>query len=237
MLELLRARTKNMLTQALEPGRKIFLIGPHRCATTTLHMFFRGHALRSLHWRHGETFLAKEIDVRKNDRQALRAFMNRWTVFSDFVHLTHAEHIENHTMFRLFESIYPDAYFILNDRDVDRWVVSRLRHRDGRWLGRYLDVHGGTREEAVEKWKWAFLAHRQDVLDHFRGKPNFLHLEIDKDDKAALVHSTQISTLVEFLKPHFILLESRWRSYNTKRRTPHTSSAPAAPHESRPGQA
>jgi hypothetical protein len=164
------------------------------------------------------TFLAKEIDARKGDNRALRRFMSRWTVFSDFMYLTNDEHIENHTLYRQYAEIFPEAYFILTDRDVDRWVSSRLRHRDGQWLARYLNVHGGTRAQAVDIWKAEFLRHRAEALDFFRGHPRFLHFQIDKADYPALLEPTDIHSLVDLLAPDYELSPAMWTSFNTQRR-------------------
>ena len=217
-LDGLRKAWRNRLRQILRPGRKVFIVGPHRTATTTLHNFMSRQGLKSIHWRERDTFLAKEIDARKGDNRALRRFMSRWTVFSDFMYLTNDEHIENHTLYRQYAEIFPEAYFILTDRDVDRWVNSRLRHRDGQWLARYLNVHGGTREQAVDTWKDGFLRHRAEALDFFRGHPRFLHFQIDKADYPALLEPTDIRSLVDLLAPDYALSPAMWTSFNTQRR-------------------
>jgi hypothetical protein len=210
---------KNRIRQILHPGHKVFIVGPHRTATTTLHHFLSRQGLRSIHWRERDTFLAKEIDDRKGDDKALRRFLSRWTVFSDFMYLTDKEHIENHTWYRRYAQIFPEAYFILTDRDVDRWVNSRLRHRDGQWLARYLTVHGGTREQAIDTWRAEFLDHRAKALEFFRGHPRFLHFQIDKSDYPALIEPTDIAALIDLLAPDYELSPTMWASYNTERRS------------------
>lgn len=213
-----RRTFKNRLRQAMHPGRKIFIIGPHRTATTTLHNFLSRQGLKSFHWRIGDTFLAQEVDKRKSDIDALRRFMAPWTVFSDFMYLTESEHIEGHTLFRTFLAAFPDAYFILSDRDVDRWINSRLLHRDGNWLARYLKVHGGTRDDAIATWRSEFLAHRADTLGFFSGHPRFLRFQIDKEDYPALLEPTDISALVDLLAPDYEVSPALWASFNTGRR-------------------
>ncbi len=208
----------NKLRQITHPGRKIFLIGPNRCATTTFHNFFYSQGLKSIHWRKGEVILAKEIDKRLGDDRALRKFLAGWTVFSDFVYLTDEVFIENHTLYETYQRLFPEAYFILNDRDVDRWVASRLLHRDGGFLKRYLNVHGGTEDEAKAAWKTGFLAHREAVLKHFKDHPRFLHFHIDKGDRSAFIEPGDVDSLVALLAPDYQLSAEFWTSRNTDRR-------------------
>lgn len=211
------SRLRNRLRQWTHPGRKIFIIGPHRCATTTLHQFFASQGLVSFHWRKGQTYLAKEINDRLADDGALRRFLMKWTVYSDFVYLADGVHIENHTQYRKFQQLFPEAYFIFNDRDVDRWVNSRLLHRDGQWVDRYLQVRGGTRAEAIETWKRDFLENRAATLAHFEGNPRFFHYRIDDPAAEAAAGRPRIDELIEFLSPDYALSNTLWQSFNTKR--------------------
>jgi hypothetical protein len=208
----------NKLAQKLKPNAKIFFIGPHRCATTTFHQFFANQGLKSLHWRTGDIFLAKEIDLRKNDPQALKKFLNGWTVYSDFVYLTDSEHIENHTLYKTFAELYPEAYFIFNDRNVDRWINSRILHRNGGWVTRYLKVHGCSLDEAKEQWKSQFLTHRDDVLKYFKHHGNFIHIYIDKQEIGSFVDQTEIAAMVKMLNNDYSLSAAHWKNHNTKRR-------------------
>lgn len=200
----------NGLRQMTHPGAKIFMIGPNRCATNTFHSFFRFQGLRAIHWRHGDRYLAKEVAARQGDDEALRRYLAPWTVFSDFVYLTDSEFIENHTLHETFARLYPDAYFILNDRDVDRWVESRKRHRGGDFLTRYMTVKGCTEAEAVAEWKEGFLAHREAALKFFAGNPRFLHFPIDKADAGAFVQADEIDPVIEMLAPDYRLEKRFW---------------------------
>ncbi|MDP2258250.1 MAG: hypothetical protein Q8J89_00860 [Caulobacter sp.] len=200
----------NRLRQITHPGRKIFMIGPNRCATNTFHSFFRHQGLKAIHWRHGDAFLAREVDARLGDDEALRRFLAPWTVFSDFVYLTDEVFIENHTLYDTFRRLFPDAYFIFNDRDVDRWIDSRIRHRGGDFLTRYMAVRGCTREEALAQWREDFLAHRKSVLAYFEGDPRFLHFYIDKPNSKAFIGADEVSPVVDLLRDDYRLSERYW---------------------------
>lgn len=208
----------NRVRQITHPGRKVFLIGPNRCATTTFHNFFHTQGLKSIHWRRGPIFLAREIDARRDDIPALRDFLSRWTVFSDFVYLTDKVFIENHVLYETYARAFPEAYFILNDRNVDRWVNSRLLHRDGGFMERFLKVRGGTHDQAIESWKDGFLAHREAALSFFKGHPRFLHFNIDKEDHSAFVEPAEISRVIDLLRPDYKLDAAYWTKRNVDRR-------------------
>lgn len=213
-----RSIAQNRMRQRFHPGRKIFLIGPNRCATTTFHTFFKAQGLRSIHWREQETILAREIELRRHDDEALRAFLSRWTVFSDFVYLTDEVFLESHTLYEQYQRIFPDAYFILNDRDVERWIASRLRHREGGFLERYCSVRGCGKDDAIQQWREDFLAHRSAALAYFKGHPRFLHFNIDKDDHSTFVEASEIDHVIDFLRPDFRLSNRFWSKRNTERR-------------------
>src|SRR5690606_27695615 len=108
--------------------KKIFIIGPNRCCTASLHMFFKRQGLRSFHWKKKGLNLSLEIEKRRDSEKDLKSFLMNWTVYSDLIYLDNDRVIENNKLFKLYAQIFPNAYFILNDRDVERWIESRQRH-------------------------------------------------------------------------------------------------------------
>lgn len=201
----------NQVRQVTHPQRKIFVIGPHRCATRSIiNHFFGEQGFKYLHWRQGDVFVAKEVEARKNDIPALRAFLSRWTVYGDFIYLTKDTFIENHTLYEAFEAAYPEAYFILNDRHVDKWIASRLRHRQSGFLTRYQSVTGQTEEQAVETWRATFLENRERTLEHFKGHPRFRHLCIEETDHPSSANVGDIRPVIDMLAPDYVLSTSPW---------------------------
>ena len=208
----------NFVVQKARPGRKIFIIGPNRCCTATLHAFFERQGLKSFHWKKGVLNLALEIENRKNSPDDLREFLSNWTVYSDFIYLDEDRVIENNRLFRTYADLFPEAYFILNDRDVDRWVESRLRHRDGQFLARYLAATGLTEESAVARWRAEFIEHRDAVLSFFQGHPRFLHFYTDKADRKLFLQPGDLAPLIDMLSPDYRLSSTAWTKRHTKRR-------------------
>lgn len=197
---------------------RIAVIGPNRCATTSFHRFFYFHGLRSFHCRIGEMYLAREIRDRLGRDAALKGFLSHWTVYSDFCYLTMSEHYEAHGLFKTFVRLFPEAYFILNDRDVDHWIASRLRFKDD-FLARYLSVYGGTAENATDRWRSDFEAHRAAALEFFAAHPRFVHVQIDRPESTDLVGTEVIEPVVEVMRPHFRLDARLWRPFNAEGRS------------------
>jgi len=210
----------NRRAEARNPGLKIFVIGPNRCATTSLHKFFHFNGLRSLHCRIGEMYLAREIRDRRGDDAALRAFLGRWTVYSDFVYLTETEHYEAHGLYETYARLFPEAVFILNDRDTEGWIASRLRFKDD-FLPRYLAVHGGTAEQAAARWRAEQDAHRAAALAFFAGHTRFVHLRIDQTGPQDLAGAGVIEPVRRLLSPPFRLDPRHWRPFNAEARHAH----------------
>lgn len=71
----------------------------------------------------------------------------------------------------------PDSLFILNYRDFDKWVKSRVNHNA------YL-LHSlrefGDKSKVLSAWKSEYYSHLKDVKEYFSGKSNFLDLNIDE---------------------------------------------------------
>jgi hypothetical protein len=185
---------------------RIFCIGFNKCGTAAIDYFLRNQGINSIHWQRGDANLAVEIEARASDPEAMRAFLSQWTACSDLTYCSETRVIEANRHFRRFHALFPDAWFILNDRDPDAWVKSRLRHRDGSFAQRAAAFHNCRTRDLPARWKAMREAHIAAVLDHFAMDGRFLHFRIDRDDPARLV---------EFLAPEFALDVRYWRRINT----------------------
>ena len=113
--------------------------------------------------------------------------------------------IETFREFRYIYRFYSDAYFILNVRDMQRWLLSRLN--DANLLERHKAVRGfRTTEEALLRWTVDWNTHLKDVKAFFADKPSqLLVFDIERDDA---------DKIVEFLKPDFVLDGSHYARSN-----------------------
>ncbi|MDH5676095.1 MAG: hypothetical protein OEZ06_28490 [Myxococcales bacterium] len=216
-----------------EPGRleRVFQIGFNRCGTKTLAEFFAAHGYRVAHWESGA--LAAGIELARRQGKPLLSHIDRYDVFTDMEKINisklHQKRFPNRMLRRLrkvldperdrtpvyaykyFDELdrqYPGSRFILNTRDVDGWIASRLRfHRTTPYRS---CIHGdgvhASEQELGECWRADWIEHHRRVQEHFKDRPEaLLILDIERDDPGRLV---------EFL-PNYELKIAHWQRRNT----------------------
>jgi hypothetical protein len=181
---------------------KIFQIGFNKCATTSLSHLFEEcsvPSLRSVHWDSGH--LARRILSNHRDGLPLLQGYEDAVFFSDM----EAFYREDgrlrwvfipEILFRELDRQYPGSKFILNVRDVDAWIASRLRHstmfdeqgnryedesRRRMYFDQHMECFGLSREQVVQKWRDDFESHVAQVKEHFEGRGDLLVYDIDRD--------------------------------------------------------
>lgn len=186
---------------------KIFLIGFNKCGTTSFHKFFHAQGLKSWHFMLKNKYLAVEAS-QSNDIESCRRTFSHGQVFSDFTYLTEEEFHEPLDSYRLWREAFPDAYFILNSRDVDSWLNSRMKHRGGTFLSRYMIFSEQSKEEIVTEWRNKFQSHTENVLSFFENDERFCHFMVGQDD---------IEKIVSFLSPDYSLSAEIFNHVNSTR--------------------
>jgi len=154
------------------PG--VFVIGFNKCGTASIHFFFLLNNIKSLHWYRG--FLGKEINKNINNKNLLGNLSNFY-VYSD------CEELRKN--FKLFEKRYPNAKFILNIRDVKMWLLSRLNHKNGKYLEYWNKINNKHMnfKQIVKYWHREWFEHINNVKKYFSDKKNkLLIIDIEKDD-------------------------------------------------------
>lgn len=166
---------------------KIFQIGFNRCGTKTLHMFFLKNGLSSVHWDKGRLAVTMYQNVLAGRR--LLAGYEQYTCFTDMENaLTGRIYFEGYKLYPQLLRASPDAYFILNTRDMERWIQSRLKHEGGRYKERHKSIWRVSTDEALAKiWRREWRRHHADVTEYFEGHPRFMVFDIEADDPQALV--------------------------------------------------
>ena len=156
----------------------VFIVGMNKTATTSLHHFFEGHDWPSVHYDRGrlaETMLRNAL----RGTRVLKGYDHRFRVFADMVVNTSELRFEANTLFPALHRDYPGAYFILNTRDEDAWVASRLANFSMRTKMEFVDLEcrvSGlkTAEEAIAKWRSDRREFENRVERYFEGSPRFL---------------------------------------------------------------
>jgi hypothetical protein len=183
---------------------KVFQIGLNKTATRSIFLLFKRSGYKSVHWSKG--LLAEDIAAKSNTGEVPLTDWNDTVLFTDIesVHTT-AEPIEGYKYFEFLDQMYPDAKFILNTRDVNSWLRSRMLHREGKYF-RYFVHHFGTSDpiEIMQRWKASWQDHHDAVRDYFADKPGkLLEFEIGVDDG---------EKLRDFFAPKIQLDLSHWRN-------------------------
>lgn len=194
---------------------RVYVIGYNKCGTSSLHEFFLRCGLRSVHYRYlphqdsaeHDYGLAAFLVARNLDRgrPALHGY-DDVDVISDFDAVCEHRLVENIKQFRFIAALEPDARFVLNVRDVDRWVRSRTRWGQGHLFGgrptplceeslcvenlgyveRYRRYYGFTMLEQVEQHlRCVWHAHVNAVKSDIDPE-RLLVFDIERDDPALL---------------------------------------------------
>lgn len=194
---------------------KLFFIGFNKTGTKTLHSFFRDNGYLSVH---SSSYMAQRLGLppiaklmRQNQENGLPLLtgLDHYDVYSDMISLTETELIEANGFFRELAAENPGAYFVFNDRPVEKWIRSRLSHEGGprgSFVGRYARAFGISEAEAPERWRAHYQRHKAEVLDHFAGDQHFLLFDIEADKP---------EDLVRFLAPAFRLDAGKWAHHGS----------------------
>ena len=203
---------RGILRRFISPEPKVFFIGFNKCGTKTLHFFFEANGYRSMHGKkkpwHGlsrQPFVAVAIEDNLTRGDHVLKGFNRYQVFSDLTYASSTRHVEGNRFFREFHQAFPDAYFIFNDRPVEKWISSRINHvsrRFGGLLENQSKVLGLSPDAVIEHWRAAYSAHHAAVCAYFAGNPRFMVFNIESDPP---------EKLAGFLKADFKLDLSRWK--------------------------
>lgn len=175
---------------------RIFQIGFNKCGTRSLYRFLQRSGIPSAHFGKGmlAVGLKQNIDA---GRKPLAGRFQDHVGFTDMQQVTRDYVIEGVRYFRQLHAYYPDSYFILNTRDKDGWIQSRLRHGAGHYARRYQrGLKLETVDEVVAAWSEDWDRHHDEVVDFFADKPNqLLVYDIKTGDP---------QEIVRFLAPDFL---------------------------------
>ena len=172
---------------------KIFIIGFNKCGTSSFHDFFQSNGLKSIHHHHKGLGNAskKMAQNAESGKQLLAGVLDAFQAYSDMTFLSDSEEIEGFKMYKELDFQYPSSLFILNTRNIDDWVLSRLRHKNKRGLSlakRHMLLHQLENiEELIAHYKKDWEEHLQKVRKYFKGRNNFIEFNIQRDSPDQIV--------------------------------------------------
>jgi len=162
---------------------KIFLIGFNKCGTNTIHHYLLANNVRSVHWDQGR--LAKRIFRNLAEGDDLLKGYESFDAFTDmeFLDAQGQCYLEAYKLFPQLAQQYPDAVFILNTRDREDWIRSRLAHGNKPYARRQMSFYGASsEEELVAIWRKDWSRHHCRVMKFFaEGNYRFFVCPIDTD--------------------------------------------------------
>ena len=170
---------------------KIFQIGFNKCGTVSLHKFFESNKLKSIHWDKGR--LAKTIQNNYISGFPLLRGYENIDCFTDmesqedniFIYLT---------LFKELDKQYPNSKFILNLRQRDKWIESRINHRD--YLLVYQRITGLDREGVINLWINDWESHIKSVNEYFKGRiDDLLIFDIESESEKLIEFMSKITTV------------------------------------------
>ena len=114
-----------------------------------------------------------------------------YVFYSDLIYSTPAETYEGATAFREILRDYPDTILILNFRDREEWIVSRLKHGHGEFARREMTARGlQNRDDLVAQWRSEWDSHLASVREFMASNPaQLIEFDIDHDGAAKLSES------------------------------------------------
>lgn len=159
---------------------KVFLVGFNKCGTRSLASYLESRGLKTVHWDAGNLARTIKSNLAAGD-YVLKGYED-YEAFCDITYLSAQEHIEGCRYYPEYMKL-PDAKFILNTRDKDGWIGSRLDHPG--YADRFsLAYNCQTAEDAVAIWSKVWDdQHREVVRDIPADRLLIFNIESDDPEK------------------------------------------------------
>ena len=175
---------------------RVVLIGFNKCATRSFARLFEAAGHKVLHNKLRRPLRASVNVARlmmENETAGLKILsgIEDFTFYCDLVHVTDDTYYEGGMAFREIFADYPDTIFVLNLRDREDWIASRLNHGHGEFAERtQRALNLNSREAVADHWRKLWDRHVADVRAFARENPgNVIEFNIDRDDIAAFCAS------------------------------------------------
>lgn len=170
---------------------KIFQIGFNKCGTASLYEVFKNHTstkLNAIHWddgRLGQTIYENYL----NDNPILKGYEN-FDYYGDMQHKIYKDNkpyamiLPYISMFILLDQQYSGSKFILNTRDINNWLRSRINWLPGRDNDFYMRAYGIKNQKSLMAlYTKLWHQHHNIVKDYFYNRPkDLLIFDIEKDN-------------------------------------------------------
>jgi hypothetical protein len=165
---------------------RIFQIGFNKCGTRTLFNFFQKNNVPSVHYDGGQ--IAGSLYRHYQNKDPLIDIRYRKKVFfADMEDIYRSQYpLYGQHLYKQLDQEYNNSFFILNTRNKEKWLRSRILHENGSYLQYISDKMGLSKRQVVRNWNNEWEDHHLSVIDYFRDKPGKLlifNIETDKIGK------------------------------------------------------
>lgn len=172
---------------------RVVAIGFNKCGTRSLTELFRSAGHRVIHHKVRKPFtVSRSLGriMRDNLSSGRKVFdgVEDYVFYSDLIYSTPTETYEGATAFREILRDYPDTILILNFRDREQWIASRLKHGHGEFTRREMTARRlENRDDLVDQWRSEWDAHLASARDFMASNPaQLIEFDIDRDGAAKL---------------------------------------------------
>jgi len=179
------------------PGQglpKVVAIGFNKCATRSLAQLFARSGHRTVHQKLPQRWRRRRKlggIMRANLQAGLPVFcgIENYTFYGDLIDSNQRATFDGNSLFREILASYPDTFLLLNWRDQDAWIRSRLTHGHGEFAARVQRLRGlATEEDLVAQWRQEWDGHLAAVRSFMADRPRqLLDFNIDQDRIESLI--------------------------------------------------
>lgn len=173
---------------------RVVLVGFNQCGTRSFTRLFVQAGHKAIHRKMREPWRLRHNAalMMRNDLAAGRKVftgLEGYTLYTDLVYQTGRESFEGFRHFREILRDYPDTILVLNLRDREDWIRSRMRHGHGEFATRVMRQRGIDSLEALaEQWRRDWDAYVADVRRFMAARPEQLvEFNLDTDPVNRLV--------------------------------------------------
>ena len=183
---------------------KIFQIGFNKCGTLAISRFFELNGFSCVHWDEGR--LARQMKRNLDEGRYILSGYDNYDVFTDMEFVGKDEIIEGFKYFPLILERVDDPLFILNTRNKQNWIASRIDHKNyidhRNYLERYRIIYRLDDEAAViERWLEDWDSHHAAVQELIP-QDRLLVYDIESDSPTRLC---QFAGLAESCAQHYVV--------------------------------
>ncbi len=179
---------------------RVVAIGFNKCATRSLAQLFAAAGHSVVHqklpqpWRlsralHGRRKLGGIMRSNNDNGRPVFAGVEQYVFYGDLIDSNRRSSFDGNRLFREILKDYPNTILLLNWRNREDWIRSRLLHGHGEFAAREQRVRGlFSLDELCDVWRGEWDVHLSAVRDFMADRPEQLvEFNIDSDPIEQLI--------------------------------------------------